>query len=586
MQEESRAERIAREILESDRYANTRAFEDRIYRDEPILRTGARAFQTKRDARTREGKGYRQPPLSKDAKREIRPREGADLHQPPLRPLVQDPPPKEYRTMRALAHKRSRSGYGNGYVASGSRLFYEQGKLMEDFEDDFEGSTIFDRYYPSYEDMSTYQLRCYFSWRTRVRKGQTPDAPVSFLFVLAYELLCGIGTSSAMDGYGRLGELSRSYAGKSTAFDSYMVRWMHDYVVFHGLDASLVKPLSESSLYASVGVLRKAEHALLSHGKKVVWPHGPVEGLPTEEELLDALCVLSRYRAERSRFVKVNKDDVAQVAARVFARMVDHCSKRRRTGYVDGLFGVPMKITYAMFPSAYFWAPSVHEDTRFEVSEYETFVCDRGFWWRELPCRRSDTSKEIGALLHAIDTRMRIAVGDPHPLKARALPKYQAKFVDEEIANHIARKEAEEAARIHIDRSSLVGIRSASVRTQEALLTDEEREDDAARNAVAVPEAVAEVTVQSAERLGGAVASAEPVMTEASEEGQIPHVDLLRALLDDTDLPQTDELYLTLAVDAINEAFLDIVGDTVVEFCGNVPVLVEDYVDDVREALA
>ena len=39
-------------------------------------------------------------------------------------------------------------------------------------------------------------------------------------------------------------------------------------------------------------------------------------------------------------------------------------------------------------------------------------------------------------------------------------------------------------------------------------------------------------------------------------------------------------------VDAINEKLFDLVGDTVVEFsAGGAPELIEDYADDVREAL-
>ena len=41
-----------------------------------------------------------------------------------------------------------------------------------------------------------------------------------------------------------------------------------------------------------------------------------------------------------------------------------------------------------------------------------------------------------------------------------------------------------------------------------------------------------------------------------------------------------------LLVDAINEKLFDLVGDTVVEFgAGGAPELIEDYADDVREAL-
>jgi hypothetical protein len=63
-------------------------------------------------------------------------------------------------------------------------------------------------------------------------------------------------------------------------------------------------------------------------------------------------------------------------------------------------------------------------------------------------------------------------------------------------------------------------------------------------------------------------------------------VALLQTLLAGEPTTGFDALFLSLAVDAINDAFLDVVGDTVIEFDDDVPQLVEDYVDDVRDALA
>ncbi|MFC2706012.1 MAG: tellurite resistance TerB C-terminal domain-containing protein [Olsenella profusa] len=43
---------------------------------------------------------------------------------------------------------------------------------------------------------------------------------------------------------------------------------------------------------------------------------------------------------------------------------------------------------------------------------------------------------------------------------------------------------------------------------------------------------------------------------------------------------------MSLAVDTINELLFDLVGDTVIAFDGDEPYLVEDYAEDVREALS
>ena len=559
----SRAQDIVDHILSDERYVNSRIFSERTYTDEPILRAGVR----------RQTPPHQEPLFSddddvKDGVREkaVPPAQGYRSR----RIVIRSTMPHEYRRMRRMA------GGSRRHSTSDWRLFYEQGKLMEDFEDDFDGECSFDCYFPTYESMSDFQLRCYFAWRTRLRHGEVSYAPLAFLFVHAYELLCGIGIEEGLEGLAKLNEFAEQYKGISGAFDAYMQRWTHDYVIFHGLDLSLLPPLAHDFGLQNVIVLRSAEKALLGAGLSA-WPDKHLDGLPEPEQLLEALVALSRYRADRSRFVKENREDVADVACHVFARMVGHCNKRRKNDYVDGLFGPTTSRVYTMFPSAVFWAGRQHADTRYEVSNGDTYICSRGFWSRELPCRRTERSKELGALLHAIDARMRIAFGDAHPLKEKPLPKYQAKFVDEEIEALQARKKAAEASRVRIDRSTLAGIRSASMRTQEALLTEDEMDIEPSVNPEARPQVVVEVQAQPQAQAQTPSANTFGL----SEE----HLQLLLALLDGSPLEQYDDMFLTLAADAINEALLDEIGDTVVEFDGERPALVEDYIQDVKDML-
>ncbi len=553
-----RAQDIVDAILESERYARSTVFSSRVFTDKPILRAGLRP-RGEAPAHDVGPRGATSQDVAPDSVTRV----AAQVSRATTRM------PQEYRKLRALGKKYSYGARFSPYALDAAKLFYEQGKLMEGFVDDFDGSCEFSRYYPTYNEMSDYELRCYFSWRTKLRAGQSPSAPTSFLFVHAYELLCGIGVEPGRQGFEALRDFARQYAGASSTFDAHLSRWCHDYVVFNGLDTSLLSDQAGTFAFAGVGTLLQTQAVLLESAAGT-WPEsGPLLArLPDPKKLLGALCSLSRYRAERSRYVKAHEEDVAHVCARVFARMVAHCHKRRKTDYVEGLFGMPVRISYTMFPSAVFWSEKRHEDVRFEVSDWEAFVCERGFWWHELPCRRTETSRELGALLHAIDCRMRVATNDPHTLKPRSLPKYQGKFVDEEIAALLERRAAEEAARVTIDWSSLGGIRSASVRMREALLTDEEREE--------------EVELPPQPELETAVASSS-TSSLGLDDAQLS---LLWALLGERPMP-TDggAMFLSLAADAINEAFLDVVGDTVIEFDGDVPVLVPDYEQDVRDAL-
>lgn len=536
-----RAQEIVDMIAQSERFAQAKAFEDYVFRDEPILGTGAQMFGQTSESMARAG---------------IRPKSGCKPSSGKM--------PAAYRKMRALAKEGRRSPYSFSYLTTDHKLFYRQAKLMEDFEDSFEGACEFSHYFPTYEAMTDYQLRCYFSWRTRVRAGEYPDAPVAFLFVHVYELLCGIGKPPGNEGYEYLFELYRRYRHKSQSFQIHVEDWLHDYVLFYGLDLSLLDEFECEFPLEAVVLLKQAQKVLIDNGLDE-WPQKSVEQLPKPKELLSALTVLSRYRAEKSKFIKERTDDVADVAAHVFARMVSHCSKRRRIDYVQGLFGRSASYSYTMFSSAVFWCPNEHEDVTYSVGP-ETYFCSQGFWYRELPCSRFDTNKELGVLLHAIDARMRVATGYAHPLKERTLPKYQASYVDKEIASFLERKKAQEEAQVRIDRTALNGIRTASVRTREVLLTDDERDEG-----VEIVSTLPDATTNSGEPLG---------LTE-------PQLALLAALLEGKDVPAADGAsFLSLAVDAINEAFLDIVGDTVIEYDGDVPVLVEDYEQDVRDALA
>ena len=98
--------------------------------------------------------------------------------------------PPEYRAMRKIA-----MGLGPS-LKSTEKVFYKQGKFMEDFEDDFNYQGDFVQYFPTYQSMNDHQLRGYFSWRTSVRRGIINKTSLSFVFLYIYELINQIGVRS------------------------------------------------------------------------------------------------------------------------------------------------------------------------------------------------------------------------------------------------------------------------------------------------------------------------------------------------------------------------------------------------------
>lgn len=580
----SRAEKIIRQVIEELSPRQGEVVSGGTYEDEPILRTGRQLLEAQL-ATTRQTQRLDRPRLPQQE------REASLSSSKRV--------PSQIKAMRALAKGRGRQ---RGYYQGGAELFFKQAVLMEDYTDDCPFTGNFVSYYPTYESMPDQVLRGYFCWRTRFRKGRTPRAPLAFLFVHIYELLCGVGVTPGEDG---LRELTRIYHAYHEdlgcrALESYLPHWMRDYAIYHGLDLSSCEsadlmPSSWGHALRAVSVLRQAQEALLSQKSPALWDDATPE-LPPVSEFISALEEVSAYHIAKSRAMRLHASELEEILCAIFAHLVDHCRRRRKTSFVDGLFGLEYSYPYLMFSSAVFWEREPHPDVTVKLPTGETYLCKDSRWWVASPCDERLPSRGLGLILHTADRLLREHAGDLPSLKPRKAPKYLLKIVDEEVTACLERREAIKAAQVHIDRSKLGGIRVAAGRTREALLVDEEREEReelapymrsqlAPTNAAAT---VGEGQKSPSPELGltpgpsdGASCPGAVVLTTVQRQ-------ILRGLLDgslDVGALEQTGIMVSLETDMINERFLDLVGDTVIEVDEDAPHLVEDYVEDVREVL-
>ena len=56
-------------------------------------------------------------------------------------------------------------------------------------------------YWPTYDSMNKAQQAWYFYWRSQIRQGNYIDTDLSYIFVLIYELLSGIGWQDPQEEY-------------------------------------------------------------------------------------------------------------------------------------------------------------------------------------------------------------------------------------------------------------------------------------------------------------------------------------------------------------------------------------------------
>lgn len=485
--------------------------------------------------------------------------------------------PEPIRQMRALARSPEARSWTD------ARLFVEQARLMEGYEDDCPYAGTFASYFPTYDAMDNHQLRGYFTWRARVRRGSVERTSASFAYVYLYELINGIGVEPGEPGLRAIESFWRAYREFEPGTDRYVRPWLVDYAVYHGLDPRLVEPYASTAHDRAVAVLAEAERRALDRApargrRRERYPFGA--DVAADEALLSALDELSTYRPRASRLYRDDPDALRDVTCAVFARLALYYHGSRAQGLTESLFGRPESLPHLMFASAVFYPGERHPDCAYDLDETCRFECRGGIWTRRGLHDGGGRSARLGQILRAVDRQLRAALDYPHPLKDRADPKYLVRMIDREASDYLDWRRAHAPRRIDIDLSKLAGIRSTAAQTREALLVDEERaEAPEAAPVAAAPEPAPEPTPAPAPEPtpAPAPAAAAPLGLTAEE------LALLRTLLSGGAAPAGADLL----VDSVNEKLLDLVGDTVLEFDDSgTPSLIEDYVEDVRDALA
>lgn len=534
--------------------------------------------------------------------------------------------PDQYRKMREISRWQDDPKGGAGRWLSEAELFYRQGLLMANFEDDCPYNGTFKSYFPTYNAMSDRQLRGYFTWRAQVRRGNIEETSTSFAFLYLYELICGMGVDDPLDGFDKIKAFWGAYRAFEPGIDRFARVWLQDYAVFHGLDPRLLRDSKTVMFDNALIELRRAARDLApaqapsgqtAKRRKTSEPTLPLPpDEAREERLMAAINALSTYNLNNSRLDRGHHLDLRHVACAVYVRMARYYDTHRKTGIVASLFGEETAMPYTMFASAVFFAPERHEDCEYRLDPIHIYRCQNGFW----ECMRIHGSRQksskLGEIMRACDQRLRLALDPSHPLKEEKVPKYLAKIIDDEIVAWLSWNATHQPVKIDIDLSQLGHIRSAAAQTREALLIDEEREDDTTADVEEAdsgqPEAepVANMIVEpvaapmeqdeadeptiSTEQFGVVAPLLAPApapataMSADTASALVPAAEgYLRALLEQNAAQAASAVARSdqsedMLVDSINEALFDLVGDTVIEFGATGPQIIEDYEADVR----
>ncbi|MDY6325006.1 MAG: tellurite resistance TerB C-terminal domain-containing protein [Catonella sp.] len=138
-------------------------------------------------------------------------------------------------------------------------------------------------------------------------------------------------------------------------------------------------------------------------------------------------------------------------------------------------------------------------------------------------------------------------------------------------SDNLKNQSKEEKEKINIDFDSLQNIRSDAAVTMEKLLTEEQLDGD---------KPMPEMSLQEEESKQDAI---DADMFFTGHE-----IYFLKALLNGKEYKKylsSNHIKLSMLIDSINEKMMDTTGDTVIEFNGDEPELIVDYIEDIKEKL-
>ena len=428
-------------------------------------------------------------------------------------------------------------------------IFLKQAKLLANYEDDFEFYDNVVRYFPTYQSLTDRELRRYFSWRTKLRKGDIQKSSLSFAFLYIYELINQVGVSDPMDGYQKLIAFRDCYGKLDDGILPYLDRWLTDYVVYYELDANLLAGTREVQFDRSITVL---DLICEQEDAKVIY----------------ALKQLAPKWLSRSKFYAAYQADCDAVIARVLRRISDHYATRTKKTMVEQFFGKCSEYQTRLFDTAVFCDPLKKRNCEYALDERRIYRCKNGLWTITKHTAPLRSNAKLEDILKTIDAVMREECGYKHPIKYETDTKWMIKIIREEAQGFLAEKKAKEVKKITIDYSMLTRIRQEAAVTQEKLTVDEDVEE----------ETLLEPVIENNPALEALQ------IQQPSEDCPLMATEyrLLRCLLyrESISWVQTEGFLLSVLVDGINEKLYDTFMDSVLD---DSPALIEDYIEDLKE---
>ena len=470
---------------------------------------------------------------------------------------------------RKIANGQGRIGQMISLYVHGDspeKNFYRQAKFMEDYEDNAPWDDYPYLRIPTYHALNFRQLRGYFTWRAKIRKGEFSTANPPLVLLYFFELLNLVGASSPEDALKKMKEFVAGYFGQKEA-QAYLQhdlrKWMMDFAIVHRM------PVETARQFVNPEVLAK-DTAMAALQQPAIH---------SDEEVFDALCKFGERRFALSPVVARQETAGKHLFAEAWRHAVRHCSMGGKDLF-SCCFGQLVTQLWSPFGAAiYDWEHDKPSEMEYVLDEGRKY-CFRNNDWREEKLSSLDANpNRFHEFLHEADRQLRRYLKTGRHLHEKAEEAWAAPFIEAVIAAD--RQARIEAARpvVNIDLTGLDKIRQDALQTQDSLLTDADRQEETPKMPEMPPEPPHSKTPPAAP-------SPEP---EGHSLSLTPlQLQLLKMLLAGSRIDNiliTNNLIPSVVADDLNEACFGEVGDSVVECDGRTLSLVEDYREDLKRII-
>ena len=466
-------------------------------------------------------------------------------------------------------------------VTDTNKLFYLQGTFMDDYVDNYDINVPCNKNNPVYNNLTIYQLRSYFSWRTLIRNKLYKQTEQSYVFLYIYELLNKIGVKNEIDGLNKIIDLWQNYRVFDNSFDKYLSNWVKDYYIINriNIDFNLIEeefPIKNNDNLENISEILIGNY----------------------ENKLEFLDSISNYHILKSKIMEHKYSFLINLVIPEIFKNLDKYFSENNVSFVNITFGEFKKKYWNVYENAIYFNNKLESDFVFKFKNLETYYRKGNNYYKETFELSQYSKCIVGYILKNIEITLRECLKFSKNLKLNissldelssnaelysvvtdkkfnmiinnTIKKYLIEHKTE-INNIITKEKKEE---IVIDANKFNEIRKSSSRIQEKLIVEEE-------NYLEKEEQI-EIEI---------INSSQDIFKNLVDNLNNIELDFLKKIVNNEprnnliDYSKQNNILFEIMIENINKVALETIADNLIEDNSDEVIIYAEYIDALKEKL-